>query len=55
VKRSRRFAEAARAAGDDVELVEPVPGHHRAPVDPRTAAWEACAGFLERRAAPVTG
>jgi acetyl esterase/lipase len=50
VKRSRRFLEAARAAGDDVELVEPVPGHHRAVVDPRTAAWDACAAFLERRA-----
>lgn len=50
VKRSRRFAESARAAGDDVELVEPVPGHHRAPVDPRTAAWQACAEFLERGA-----
>ena len=49
VKRSRRFAEAARSAGDDVELVEPVAGHHRAPVDPRTPAWEACAEFLERR------
>ena len=50
VKRSRRFLEAARAAGDDVELVEPEPGHHRAPVDPRTAAWEACAALLAPRA-----
>jgi acetyl esterase/lipase len=49
VKRSRRFLEAARAAGDDVELIEPVPGNHRAHVDPRTPAWEACAEFLERR------
>ncbi len=49
VKRSRRFLEAARAAGDDVELIEPASGGHRVHVDPRTAAWEACAEFLELR------
>ena len=49
LKRSQRFLEAARAAGDDVELIEPLPGGHRTHIDPRTAAWEACAEFLERR------
>ena len=49
LKRSRRFLEAARAAGDEIELIEPVPGGHRTHIDPRTAAWEACAEFLERR------
>jgi acetyl esterase/lipase len=48
VIRSRRYAEAARAAGGDVELIEPVPGYHRVHVDPRSAAWEAAAGFLVR-------
>jgi acetyl esterase/lipase len=46
VKRSHRFAEAARAAGDEVELVEPSPGHHRIHLDPRSAAFEAAAEFL---------
>lgn len=39
IRRSRNFAAAARAAGDEVRLVE-VPGaDHRAVVDPRTEAW----------------
>jgi len=46
VKRSRRFAEAARAAGDDVTLIEPNPGGHRAHVDPRTEAWEIAARWI---------
>jgi acetyl esterase/lipase len=49
VKRSRRYAEAARAAGDDVTLIEPVPGHHRVHLDPRSGAWHAAAEFLTRR------
>src|SRR4051812_27571047 len=44
--RSRRYAAAARAAGDSVELVEPVPGHHRVHIDPRSAAWKAAAEWL---------
>lgn len=48
VKRSRRYAEAARAAGDPVELIEPVPGHHRVFLDPRSSAWRAAAEFLTR-------
>jgi acetyl esterase/lipase len=50
VKRSRRYAEAARAAGDQVELLEPVPGHHRIHIDPRSSAWRAAAEFLTRGA-----
>ena len=46
VVRSRRFAEAARAAGDDVELVEPNPGGHRAHVDPRSEAWGIAARWI---------
>ena len=41
LRRSRQYAEAARAAGDDVELVE-VPGaDHRDVIDPPSAAWRA--------------
>jgi acetyl esterase/lipase len=49
VKRSRLYAEAARAAGDSVELVEPSPGGHRVHIDPRTEAWRAAADWLEAR------
>jgi acetyl esterase/lipase len=49
VARSRRYYEAARAAGDPVELVEPEAGH-RAFVDPRTEAWRLAAEWLERGA-----
>jgi fermentation-respiration switch protein FrsA (DUF1100 family) len=48
VRRSRDFAEAARAAGDDVTLVQPVPCGHRTHIDPRTAAWRAAAEWLTR-------
>ena len=46
VKRSRRFAQAARAAGDDVTLIEPNPGDHRVHVDPRSEAWEIAARWI---------
>lgn len=46
LKRSRAYFEAARAAGDPVELVEPVPGHHRVHIDPRTDAWRVVADWL---------
>ena len=46
VVRSRRYAEAARAAGDHVELVEPVPGHHRVHIDPRSESWRVAAEWL---------
>jgi len=48
VRRSRDFAEAARAVGDDVTLIEPVPGGHRTHIDPRTSAWRAAAEWLTR-------
>jgi acetyl esterase/lipase len=46
VKRSRRYAEAARAAGDDVELVDPPSAPHRSHADPRTAAWRVAAEWV---------
>jgi acetyl esterase/lipase len=46
VKRSREYAEAARAAGDDVTLVEPVPGGHRIHPDPRSEAWRVAAEWI---------
>jgi acetyl esterase/lipase len=48
VRRSRELAEAGRAAGDDVTLVEPVPGGHRTHIDPRSAAWRVAAEWLTR-------
>jgi acetyl esterase/lipase len=47
VKRTREYAEAARAAGDEVELIEPSPGGHRSHIDPRSAAWRAAVEWLE--------
>jgi acetyl esterase/lipase len=52
VERSRRYAAAARAAGDPVELVEPSAGQHTAHIDPRSAAWHVAAEWLTRAAAP---
>jgi acetyl esterase/lipase len=46
IVRSRRFADAARAAGDEVELVVPTPGKHRAHIDPRSDAWRMAADWL---------
>jgi acetyl esterase/lipase len=46
LKRSRRYFEAARAAGDPVELVEPPSGGHRIHLDPRSAAWRAAADYV---------
>jgi acetyl esterase/lipase len=45
-KRSRSYYEAARAAGDPVELVDDVHGGHRVHLDPRSAAWQSAAEFL---------
>jgi acetyl esterase/lipase len=47
-ERSRAFAAAARAAGDDVTLVE-TDGDHREPVDPRGAGWAAVLSWLGDR------
>jgi acetyl esterase/lipase len=46
VKRSRLYYEAARAAGDDVKLVEPNPGGHRVHIDPRSEAWQIAAEWV---------
>jgi acetyl esterase/lipase len=46
VERSREYFAAARAAGDPVELVEPVPGGHRVHPDPRTDAWRVAAEWV---------
>jgi acetyl esterase/lipase len=48
VQRSREYAAAARAAGDDVTLVEPVPGGHRIHPDPRSEAWQVAAEWVAR-------
>jgi acetyl esterase/lipase len=48
VARSREYAEAARAAGDDVTLIEPTPGGHRVHIDPRSSAWLAAAEWIAR-------
>ena len=39
ISQSRAYVAAARAAGDDAELVE-VPGDHFALIDPSTPAWQ---------------
>ncbi|MEA2449186.1 MAG: hypothetical protein QOG63_1118 [Thermoleophilaceae bacterium] len=46
VARSREYFEAARAAGDPVDLVDSVSGGHRVHLDPRSAAWRAAAEFV---------
>ena len=47
VKRTRAYAEAARAAGDPVEIVEPPSAPHRSHADPRTDAWRVTAEWVE--------
>lgn len=48
VQRSREYADAARAAGGDVELIEPAATGHRAFVDPRSEAWRIAAEWILR-------
>jgi acetyl esterase/lipase len=45
---SERYAERARAAGDDAELVVLPGADHFALIDPGTRAWAACLAQLER-------
>jgi acetyl esterase/lipase len=45
-EQSRAYAEAARRAGDDVELLDPGEGGHFALIDPATDAWAAVAARL---------
>jgi acetyl esterase/lipase len=47
-RRSRDFTAAARAAGDDVTLVEPV-ADHREVIDPRHPAWAPVPAWLRER------
>ena len=47
VARTRTYAEAARAAGDEVHLIEPQPGGHRSHIDPRSNAWRTAVDWLE--------
>lgn len=49
LERTREYAAAARAAGDDVALVEPQPGGHRSHIDPRSNAWRAAVDWLSDR------
>jgi acetyl esterase/lipase len=48
VDMSRRYAEAARAAGDDVELVERPGEDHFVHLDPGGGAWADVVGWLAR-------
>jgi acetyl esterase/lipase len=43
---SERFAAAARAAGDDVELVVAADEDHMAHLDPRSASWRAVTAWI---------
>jgi acetyl esterase/lipase len=48
VARSRRYVDAASAAGDEAELIEPSPGGHRVYIDPRSGAWQSAAEWIVR-------
>jgi acetyl esterase/lipase len=48
VDMSRRYAEAARAAGDEVELVVRPGEDHFVHLDPGGGAWADVVGFIER-------
>jgi acetyl esterase/lipase len=54
IGRSREYVEAARAAGGDVELIEPSPGGHRSHIDPRSSGWRAAMDWLsdQRQTSP---
>jgi acetyl esterase/lipase len=51
VRRSRNYAQAARAAGGNVELIEIAGdgGSHRSHIFPASASWAAVADWLETR------
>jgi acetyl esterase/lipase len=49
VQRSREYAAAARAAGGEVDLVEPPATSHRAFVDPRSQGWRIAAEWILKR------
>lgn len=54
VSQTTRYAEAARAAGDDVTVIELEAGGHFGLVDPDTPAWAAVAPALEERLRQAT-
>jgi len=54
LKRSEAYADALRAAGGDVELVEPEEGGHRSHIDPRSQGWRIAVEWLERSRAAVS-
>lgn len=49
VEQSRRYADAARAAGDDVELVSPPGVAHMELIEPRSPSWAVVVDWLGRR------
>jgi acetyl esterase/lipase len=53
VERTRAYAEAARAAGDSVTLIEPQPGGHRSHLDPRSPAWREAGDWLTEARKPA--
>ena len=54
LSQSRAYVDAARAAGDDAELVE-VPGDHFSLIDPGSAAWLRTVEVLDRLSPAATG
>jgi pimeloyl-ACP methyl ester carboxylesterase len=46
---SRRYADAARAAGDDLELVTPPAVAHMELIDPDSPTWTVVVDWLNRR------
>jgi acetyl esterase/lipase len=50
VEQSRRYARAAREAGDHIELLELAGVDHFAVIDPRTQAWKTVAEHLDATA-----
>ena len=54
ISQSRAYVDAARAVGDDAELVE-VPGDHFALIDPASAAWQRTVDVLARLSPAATG
>ena len=49
VRHSRDYAAAARAAGGEVELIEPRDGEHRSYVDPRSEGWRSALEWMLQR------
>jgi len=54
VEHSRAYATAARAAGDDIVLVEPESSPHRVHIDPRHPAWQVVVDWLTQTSGSST-